>query len=119
MADRSCRSGGRVAGALDIPGCQLDCIWNELKFRTGELTCDPDLEAERYRFLIQIIAWKSSGIGAKKSLGLGKVVQAANPRRLRLGDLRVQGQPVTKQVPDPGMVEYTFNLNQTFCWRPT
>ena len=44
MADRSCRSGGRVAGALDIPGCQLDCIWNELQSRIGGLTCDPGLK---------------------------------------------------------------------------
>ena len=69
--------------------------------------------------MIQIVAWNSSGIGAKKSLALGKVVHAVNPNRLRQGDLRVQGHPVTKQDPDSGVVVHTFNLGQTFCWRPT
>ena len=44
-----------------------------------------------------------------KSLGSGKVVQAFNPRRLRQGDIWIQGQPGTKQVLDPGMVVCTFN----------
>jgi hypothetical protein len=30
-----------------IPGCQLDCIWNELQYRIGRLTSDPYLEAWR------------------------------------------------------------------------
>jgi hypothetical protein len=36
---------------MAIPGCQLDYIWNELQPRIGGLTCDPDLEAGRYKFL--------------------------------------------------------------------
>ena len=32
-----------------VPGCQHDHIWNELQSRNGRLTCDPDLEAGRYR----------------------------------------------------------------------
>ena len=36
-----------------IPGCQLDCIWNELQSRTGRLSCDSDLEAGRYKFLTE------------------------------------------------------------------
>ena len=30
-----------------IPGCQLDCIWNEVQSRIGRLTSDPYLEAWR------------------------------------------------------------------------
>jgi hypothetical protein len=29
---------------MAIPGYQLDYIWNELQFRSGGHTCDPDLE---------------------------------------------------------------------------
>jgi hypothetical protein len=32
---------------MAISGCQLDYIWNELQFRNGMHTCDPDLEAGR------------------------------------------------------------------------
>jgi hypothetical protein len=102
-----------------IPGCQLDYIWNELQSRIGGHTCDPDLEAERHKFLTWILAWRSWGIVAMKSLGPGKVVQAFNPRRLRQGDVWGQGQPGTKQIPDPGLRANTFNLGHTFCWRPT
>ena len=35
----------RKEGAMAIPGCQLDYIWNELHSRNGEHTCDRDLEA--------------------------------------------------------------------------
>jgi hypothetical protein len=104
---------------IAIPGCQLECIWSELQSRIGGLTCDPDLKAGRHKFLTCILAWRSWGIVAMKSLGPGKVVHSFNPRRLRQGDLWVQGQPGTKQVPDPGMVIYTVNLGHTFCWRPT
>lgn len=52
-----------------------------------------------------------------KSLGSGKVVHTFNPRSLRHGDLLVHRQPWTEQVPDPGVVEHTFNLGHTFCWR--
>jgi hypothetical protein len=38
-----------------IPGCQLDYIWNELQSRIGRLTCDPNLEAGRYKFLTWIL----------------------------------------------------------------
>jgi hypothetical protein len=48
-----------------------------------------------------------------------KPAHACNPKRLRQGDPWVQGQPGTKQAPDPGMVVHTFNLGHTFCWRPT
>jgi hypothetical protein len=44
---------------MAIPGCQLDYIWNELQSRIGRLTCDPDLEAGRYKFLTWILAWRS------------------------------------------------------------
>ena len=104
---------------MAVPGCQLDYMWNELQFRIEGYTCDPDLEAGRYKFLIWILAWRSWGIVAMKSLGPRKVVHAFNPRELRQGDLQVPGQPRTKQVPDPGVVAYSFNLGYTFCWRPT
>jgi hypothetical protein len=42
-----------------IPGCQLDYLWNELQSRIGGLTCDPDLEAGRHKFLTWISAWRS------------------------------------------------------------
>ena len=58
-----------------IPGCQLDYIWNELQSRIGRLTCDPDLETERYKILPWILAWRSRGI------------VAMNLRRLKQGDL--------------------------------
>jgi hypothetical protein len=104
---------------MTIPGCQLDYIWNELQSRIEELTCDPDLEAGRYKFLTWILAWRSWGIVTMKSLGSGKVVHTFNPSKLRQRDLWVQGQPGTKQVPDPGVVAHTFNLGHTFCWRST
>jgi hypothetical protein len=99
--------------------CQLDFIWNELQSRIGGLTCGPDLETGRHKFLTWILAWRSWGIVAMRSLGPGKVVYTFNPRRLRQGDLWVQGQPGTKQDPaDPGLVVHTFNLGHTF-WKPT
>lgn len=76
-------------------------------------------KAGRYKFLTWILAWRFWGKVAMKSLGLGKVVHAFNPKRLRQGDLWVQGQPGTKQDPDPGMVVHPFNLGHTFCWRLT
>ena len=94
-----------------IPGCQLDYIWNELQSRIGGLTCDPDLETGRQKFLTWILAWRSWSIVAMKSLGPGKVVHTFNPRRL------VQGQPGTNKSQIPGLVVHTFNLGHTFCWR--
>jgi hypothetical protein len=44
---------------MAIPGCQLDNIWDELQSRAGGLTCDPDLEAGRHKFLTWILAWRS------------------------------------------------------------
>ena len=41
---------------MAIPGCQFDYIWNGLQSRIGGLTCDPDLEAGRYKFLFWILA---------------------------------------------------------------
>ena len=72
-----------------IPGCQLDYIWN----------CNPKLEVSPVievlwledKFLTWILAWRSWGIVAMKSLGPGKVVHAFNPRRQRQADLWVQG----------------------------
>ena len=32
---------------MAIPGCQLDCVQNELQSRIGGLTCYTDLEAGR------------------------------------------------------------------------
>ena len=46
-------------GVMAIPGCQLDYIWNELQSRIGRVTCDPDLEAWRHKFLTWILAWRS------------------------------------------------------------
>ena len=43
--------------AMTIPDCQLDYIWNELQSRIGWLTCHPELEAGRHRFLIWILTW--------------------------------------------------------------
>ena len=45
-----------------------------------------------------------------KSLGTGKVVHALNPGRLRQ-DLLSLRSPWDKQVPDPGVVTHTFNLD--------
>jgi hypothetical protein len=101
---------------MAIPGCQLDFIWNELQPRNGGHTCDIDLKAGRHRFLT--LTWRSCGLVAMKNLGPGKVIHAFNPRRLRQADLWIQGQPGTKQVPDPDVVLHTFNLGHTFCWRP-
>ena len=42
-----------------IPHCQLDYIWNELQSRIGRLTYDPNLQAEKYKFLTWILAWRS------------------------------------------------------------
>ena len=89
---------------MAILGCQLDYVWNELQVRIGGLTCDPDLEAEKHKFLIWILAWRSWGIVAMKSLAPGKVVHAFNSGRLRQGDLWVQGQPGRELIPDQGVV---------------
>jgi RNAse (barnase) inhibitor barstar len=35
------------SGVVAIPGCQLDCIWDELQSRIGRLSSDPNLEAGR------------------------------------------------------------------------
>jgi hypothetical protein len=93
---------------MGIPGCQLDYVWNGPQSRIGGLTCKPGLEAGRHKFLTWILAWRSWGTVAMKSLGPGKVVHTFNPRRLRQGDLWVQGQPGSKQVPDPGVVVHTL-----------
>jgi hypothetical protein len=66
-----------------------------------------------------ILAWRSWGIVCIKSLGMGKIVHTFNPRKLWQGNLWVQGQPGTKQVPDPSMVAHTFSLGHTFHWRIT
>jgi len=71
--------GGSSPAGGAIPGCPLDCIWNEPQPSIGRVTRDPDLEAKRYKFLTWIMAWKS----------WGKV--AMDPRSLRQGDLWVQG----------------------------
>jgi len=107
-----CRNASLKGGVKAIPGCQPDCIWNELQSRIGGLACDPDLEARRHTFLTWILAWRSWVIVAMKSLG----PHTFNPRRLSQGDLWVQSQPGTKQVPDPGVVAHTFNPGHTFCW---
>jgi hypothetical protein len=104
---------------IAVPGCQLDYIWNELQSRIGGLTSGPELEAGRHKFLTWILTWRSWGMVTMKSLGPDKVGQIFNSRRLRQGDLWVQGQPGTKQVPDPGVVVHIFNLGHTFCWRST
>jgi hypothetical protein len=39
-----------VYTVVAIPGCQLDYIWNELQSRNGGHTCDPDLEAGKWVF---------------------------------------------------------------------
>ena len=41
----------RRAPVMAIPGCQLDCIWNELQSKSGGHICDPDLEEGRHRLL--------------------------------------------------------------------
>ena len=76
----------------------------------------PTIQKWRAQHLWSIGTW---GIVAMKSLGPGKVVQAFNPKRLRQGDPWVQGQPGTKKVKDLGVVIHTFNLGQTFYWKPT
>ena len=40
---------------MAIRCCQVDYIWNEPKSRIGGLTCDPDLEARRHKFLTWIL----------------------------------------------------------------
>ena len=42
-----------------IPGCQLDYIWNELQSRIGRFNYDPNLEAQRCKFLTWILSWRS------------------------------------------------------------
>ena len=101
---------------MAIPDCQLNYIWDELQSRIGGFIWDPDLEDGRHKFLTWILAWRSWGIVAMKSLGSGEIVHAFSTRRLRQGDLGVQGQPGTKQIPDPGLVAHTFNLAHTSCW---
>lgn len=93
---------------MSIPGCQLDCNWNELQSGIGGHTCDPDLVAGIHKLLTQILTrddtclWFSTwGIGTMKSVGPCNVVQAFNPRRLRKADLWVHGQAGTEQVPNP------------------
>ncbi|EDL40959.1 mCG146153, partial [Mus musculus] len=49
----------RKTYVMAIPVCQLDSIWNDLQSRIGGLTCDPDLEAGRHKFLTSILAWRS------------------------------------------------------------
>jgi hypothetical protein len=44
---------------MAIPACQLDYIWNELQARIRRLTCDPDLEIGRHKFLTWIVAWRA------------------------------------------------------------
>jgi hypothetical protein len=61
------------------------------------------------------LTWGFWGIVAMKSLGPGKVVHTVNPRRRRQGELWVQGQPETKQVPIQVWWYTTFNLGHT-CW---
>jgi hypothetical protein len=43
---------------MTIAGCQIDNIWNEVQSRIGRLTCYPDLEAGKYKFLTWILAWR-------------------------------------------------------------
>jgi hypothetical protein len=71
-----------VGSVMAIPGCHLDYTWNELQSRIGGLTCDPDREARRHKFLTWILTWRSWGIVAIKSLGPDKPF---NPRKLRQG----------------------------------
>ena len=59
------------------------CGAASLQCGIGGLTCDPDLEAGRHKFLIWILPWRSQGTVAMESLGPGKVVHTFNPRRLR------------------------------------
>jgi hypothetical protein len=40
-----------VDAVVVIPDCQFDYIWSELQSRIRRLTCDPDLEARRHKFL--------------------------------------------------------------------
>ena len=48
----------REDSVMAILGCQLDYIWNELQSRNGGHTCDPDLEAGRFRLLTWILTWR-------------------------------------------------------------
>jgi hypothetical protein len=48
-----------VVSVMAITGCQLGYIWNDLQSRMGGLTCDPDFEAGRHKFLTWILAWRS------------------------------------------------------------
>jgi hypothetical protein len=40
---------------MAIPSCHLDYIGNGLQPRNRRHTCDPDFEAGKYRFLVQIL----------------------------------------------------------------
>jgi hypothetical protein len=53
-------------------------MWNELQSRIERLTCDPNLEAGRYKCLTWLLAWRSWAIVTTDS------------RRLRQGDLGIQ-----------------------------
>jgi hypothetical protein len=89
---------------MAIPGYHLDYVWNELQSRNGGQSCDPVLEGRRHR-LLDIYIFRHSGM---KSLRPGKVIDPFNPRKLCQTDLWVQGQPGTKQDPDPGVLVHTL-----------
>jgi hypothetical protein len=79
-----------------IPGCQLDYIWNELQSRIGRLTSDPYLE--------DILEIEDS------DLDLGMEI-------LRHSEFQKIKSPSSRSSGIKGVVEHTFNLGYTFCWR--
>jgi hypothetical protein len=42
---------GHLVLVVAISSCKLDYMWNELQSRIERLTCDPNLEAGRYKCL--------------------------------------------------------------------
>lgn len=107
---------------MAIPGCYLLLWWLFLV----DIYNGSRFWHWKTQILTQILTWDDTGfwsrywgIVAKKSLGQGKVIHGFNLRRLGQADLWVQGQPGMEQIPNPGMVVHIFNLDHTFCWRPT
>jgi hypothetical protein len=82
----------KLAHVVALPGCQLDCIWNELQSRIGRAISDPNLEAGRFLGVSDL------------DLGM-EILKTGRSSSSRSSGIK-------------GVVAHTFNLGYTFCWRP-
>ena len=85
-----------------IPGCQLDYIWNELQSSIGRLTSDPNLEAGRFLGVSDL------------DLGM-EILRHSGYEFQKIKTGRSQS---SRSSGIKGVMEHTFNLDYTFCWRP-